>query len=120
MLLLVITSVPPGEAPEWVREKWVGLSLPLADEAGALHSLPTVGVISHPKTRLGYYRARLTGRVRRASGYIVYSTAAIEVLERSSPEAAAWWRNHVPWVVYPGRILMFQEGVGHVETVHAS
>lgn len=120
MLFLVITSVPPGEAPEWVREKWVGLSLPLADEAGAVHSLPTVGVISHPKTRIGYYWAQLTGRVRRASGYIVYSAAAIEVLERSSPAAAAWWRNHVPWVVHPGRILMFQEGVGHVETVHAS
>src|SRR5712664_1703512 len=25
-----IFAVPPGEAPAWVREKWVGLELPLA------------------------------------------------------------------------------------------
>ena len=116
---LCITSVPPGEAPEWVREKWVGLLLPLADEAGAVHTLPTFGVISHPKSRLSYYWARLTGQMKLESGYVVYSAAAIEVLELSSPTAAEWWRNNVPWVMQPGQSFMFHEGVGHVQTTDA-
>src|SRR5437660_9122721 len=38
---LRITSVPPGEAPLWVREKWVGLSLPLAQRKAQARSLFT-------------------------------------------------------------------------------
>ena len=26
---LLVTATPPGEAPLWVREKWVGIELPL-------------------------------------------------------------------------------------------
>ena len=46
---LTITAVPPGEAPQWVREAWVGITVPLAqrrarspalrDVAGMLRSL---------------------------------------------------------------------------------
>ena len=31
MAKIRITSVPSGQAPEWVREQWVGLELPVKD-----------------------------------------------------------------------------------------
>ena len=119
MAYLKITSIPPGEAPTWVREKWVGLSLPLADEEGVAHTFETFGVLSYPTSRIGYYWGRLLGRVRKETGYLVYSAPAIEVLDQSSPDAAAWWRSNVPWVDQPGETFIFQEGVGHVEALGA-
>jgi hypothetical protein len=116
MAYLKITSVPPGEAPAWVREKWVGLSLPLADEEGAAHTFETFGVLSYPKSRIGYYWGRLWGKNKKETGYIVYCARAIEVLNQSSPGAATWWRSNAPWVDQPGTTFMFKEGVGHVET----
>jgi hypothetical protein len=32
--MIRIIAVPPGEAPLWVREKWVGLDLPVARYSG--------------------------------------------------------------------------------------
>ena len=120
MAYLKITSTPPGDAPDWVREKWVGLSLPLADEEGVAHTSETFSVLlSHPKTRIGYYWGRLRGRIKKQTGYIVYSAVAIEVLDQSSPDAAAWWRSNVPWVDQPGATFLFQEGCGHVDTLGA-
>ena len=119
MAYLKITSTPPGEAPDWVREKWVGLSLPLADEEEAAHTFETFGVLSYPKSRIGYYWGRLRGTVRKETGYIVYSAAAIEVLDQSSPDAATWWRSNVPWVELQGATFVFQEGCGHVDTLGA-
>jgi hypothetical protein len=47
-----ITSVPPGEAPPWVREKWVGLELPtIAPPRARVYS--TVGTVSGPSSCLG-------------------------------------------------------------------
>ena len=54
-LLLHVTSIPPGEAPLWVREKWVGLSLPLAQRKSSPVSVLTSGVLSGPKTFLATF-----------------------------------------------------------------
>jgi len=115
MALLKVTSVPPGEAPDWVRAEWVGLSLPLADADGSIHTLETVGVLSQPTSRFTYLLARLFGRIKRESGYLVFCKEAIEVLQNSSPTAAAWWLSNTPWVTHPSATFMFQQGVGHVE-----
>lgn len=67
--MIRITSVPPGEAPLWVREKWLGLELPIYGLA-----LPriynTVGVVTGPSSRLGYLFAVLRRRSK-TSGYLV-------------------------------------------------
>lgn len=115
MAKLKITSVPPGEAPDWVRQHWVGLALPLPDGREAPVTLPTFGVLSTPKTRIGQCLARFFGRARTETGYLVEALAAIDLLAQSSREAADWWRTHTPELARPGQYLLFQVGVGHVQ-----
>ena len=114
MATLKITSVPPGEAPEWVREKWIGLELPLAEGCDEPLTLPTFGVLSIPKSKVGWYLARFFGRERKETGYVVESLTAINLLAQSNHEAAEWWRTHVPALAQPGQYFVFQLSVGHV------
>ena len=111
---LKITSVPPGEAPVWVREQWVGLSLPLAQQCTHAHAYRTSGVLSRPTTRIGRLFTRFSGKSGSESGYAVESVLAIQVLAKSSPEAADWWRSNAAYLLQPGQYLVFQEGTGHV------
>lgn len=120
MAKLKITSVPPGEAPDWVRQHWVGLALPLPDGCEAPVTLPTFGVLSAPKTRIGQSLARFFGRARTETGYLVESLPAFDLLAQSSREAADWWRAHTPELAQPGQYLLFQIGVGHVQPSDAS
>lgn len=113
-LRLLVTSVPPGEAPEWVRQKWVGLSLPLAQRDATPKVFPTAGVLSGPRNVLTCLFAWLTGKLVRESGYMVESLAAIQVLEATHPEAAAWWKQNTPHLIRAHRYFVFQQGVGHV------
>ena len=89
-----IVRAPSGEAPQWVREAWVGLVLPLKESG--LKTLPSIGVLSGPKSSLGWLWASLTGESITCTGYLTPAAAAIEILERARPEAAAWWRDNAP------------------------
>lgn len=120
MAELKITSIPPGEAPDWVRQHWVGLALPLPGGREAPVTLPTFGVLSTPKTRIGQYLARFFGGARTETGYLVESLPAFDLLAQSSREAADWWRAHTPELAQPGQYLLFQVGVGHVQPSDAS
>jgi hypothetical protein len=111
---LHITAVPPGEAPLWVRERWVGLSLPLAQRKATPLSLLTAGVLSGPKGFLSCLVALITGKLERQSGYLVEARAAIAVLEVGSPQAAAWWRENTPHLLRSKRYFVFQGAVGRV------
>ncbi len=46
-----IVAVPPGEAPFWVRQKWVGLELPVV-RYSAHRKFLTFGVLSTPRSWL--------------------------------------------------------------------
>jgi hypothetical protein len=105
-----ITSVPPGEAPLWVREKWVGLELPICGPA-IPRTYRTVGVVTGPSSLLGLLFAVLRRRTRKTPGYVVSGEAALVALEKVSPDAAAWWRANAPVFFQPGRYLVFQETV---------
>ncbi len=102
-----ITSMPPGEAPAHIRAAWVGLVLPVSPRAPALQSCIGIGVLSGPKSMLGQWLAILLARGQRESGYVVEADRAIEVLATKSPAAAAWWREHAPSFIAPGRQLLF-------------
>jgi len=104
-----IVGVPPGEAPLWVREKWLGLELPLAGFPSPGEYL-TLG-LSGPRTRLGQLWAIVRGRASRVSGYPVDGSRAVEILEKANPEAAAWWQEHASQFVTPNRYLIFHEEV---------
>jgi hypothetical protein len=97
-----------------VREKWVGLYLPLAQQSAEPLRLYTGGVISGPRTRTQAWIAWLFGKFKSSSGYMVEVPAALEALERASPEAAAWWREHAPHLVPPDKLFFFDAQAGQV------
>ena len=103
-----VVAIPPGEAPLWVREKWVGLALPLAGRDRGARVSYTSGVLSGPRNRLLALVWRLLGRLPRKSGYAVDVQEALGILARTAPEAAQWWRENVPRLQHAGRKFMFQ------------
>jgi len=94
-----IIGIPPGEAPLGVREKWVGLELPLQPGRTGAYQLPCVGVLSKKDNR---------GPV---IGYLVAADEAVRILESKAPDAASWWRAHAATSISPGKALMFDEYV---------
>jgi hypothetical protein len=101
-----IIAVPPGEAPLWVREKWVGLELPLLHWSSA-RTFTSFGAVSGPRTYLAQRWAYLRGRSDRVYGFVVDASRAVDILDRASPEAAAWWRENAAEFVLPTRGLVF-------------
>ena len=108
-----VVGVPPGDAPLWVREKWVGLELPLIRSATPKEYF-TFGVVSAPGTWVAQLWALVRGRADRTSGYVVEGARALDILQQSSPEAAAWWREHAPQFVAPKGYLVFHANVCEV------
>jgi hypothetical protein len=100
-----IVVVPPGEAPAWVRECWVGLVLPLDDGESGARSVRTCGVLTGPKTLLQAFWHLLTGRFVRQHVYIIDALEAIEILADHAPDAAEWWEGSA--YVQPGRKFAF-------------
>lgn len=104
---ILITSVPPGEAPHAVRQEWVGLRLPLHPNAQGLMHTQTVGVVSG---RPSWWRRLLgfkTSALRK--GYLVPYTSALEILSTRSPQAAEWWRNNTRYSADEQACLFFHE-----------
>ncbi|HLY06962.1 MAG TPA: hypothetical protein VKR31_14550 [Rhizomicrobium sp.] len=100
-----IASVPPGDAPLWVREKWVGVKL-----NSVLGPSPEVfrsaSVVAPPSFFASLWRL-ITRQSGKVNGYPVQVTAAIDALEKSSPEAATWWRQNTPQLLSPRRFFVF-------------
>src|ERR1035437_5982775 len=80
MKYIVIVSVPPGQAPLWVRERWVGVSIPLIIHPR--NDLPKGGILGGPSCNSG--------------GYVVAASTAIDRLKQVAPAAAKWWQQHLP------------------------
>jgi hypothetical protein len=110
-----IIAVPPGEAPLWVREKWVGLMLPLTRWDSA-NTFVGFGALSGPRTLLAQLWARIRGRTDRIYGFPVDAARAVDILDRASPDAAAWWRENAAELVLPARYLIFHAEVCEVVT----
>jgi hypothetical protein len=108
-----IITIPPGEAPLWVREKWVGLELPLADGDNVAQVF-TSGVLSGPRNQLLAIIWGLSGRLKVQSGYPVYVKEALGILEQTAPGAAMWWRENVPRLERPKRKFLFASAVCQV------
>ena len=111
---LRVTSVPPGEAPLWVRQHWVGLLLPLAQRSNSQSTYLVFGVLSGPRTLLACLGAILKREYKTHSGYAVDAARAVALLEEVSPYAAGWWRQNTPQLVKPGMKFVFDQNSGHV------
>jgi len=76
---ILIMKTPEGEAPDWVRVQWVGVPLPC---------LPYYSLITD---RIGTVTEEPEPD---AVGFVVPQDRALEALEKKSPRAAQWWREH--------------------------
>lgn len=103
-----IISRPLGEAPEWVRDHWIGVTLPLAN-ATAQNPIG-FGVLTGPKALISELGRVLSGKAQRHEGYIVDAKVAVKILEARSPEAATWWRENTPHLFRRGRRFVFDLG----------
>ena len=112
---LRVTAVPDGEAPLSVREKWVGLRLPLHPSAQDPRRARTFGVLSGPRRTMARLAALFLGRSAPGYGYLVEAAAAVDVLRQQHPEAAAWWQANAPHMLRPRSYFLFAESCGHVE-----
>lgn len=89
-VLVRVTSVPDGEAPEWVRQAWVGLVLPAVDR----RPVPGIEVLSE--------------RQSVAPAYQVNTSVALTLLEVGERTAAAdWWREHTTEANDPTQHFLF-------------
>ena len=111
-----IVAVPPGEAPLWVRQKWVGLDLPVMRYA-AHRKFLAFGVQSIPCSWPAQWAAILRGRAERVAGYAVEAAPAVGILAKVSPDAAAWWRENTPHLIAPKRYLVFHEEVCRIADI---
>ena len=101
-----IIKTPRGAAPEWVREAWVGLILPLGDHPpGDPRLLRRFGVTSYWRKRFFPWTAP---RVQPADFFPVDANKAIEVLQKTQPDAAWWWTENAPHVFRPTTRLIFR------------
>lgn len=88
--MVLITSTPPGEAPESVRQAWVGLKIPLDEDQSQ-----------------GTVRGALGGNPEpdNLDGYCVPAGAAIAALKAAGKVGSVHW-----WVTkgygFPGQSLM--------------
>ena len=106
MTAIKIISAPFGEAPLHIREAWIGLVLPLA--VPSVRSVWIVGgVLTGPRTALGHWLQLLLGRGSRHAGYVVNVVAAVALLDRANPSAAAWWRENTPDLLAENRNFVF-------------
>jgi hypothetical protein len=112
-----IISAPPGEAPQHIREAWIGVVLPLTVPA-ARSTYVIGGVLTGPRTYLGQQFRRLLGQGRREVGYIVSAADAVTLLARANPEAAEWWKQNTPHLLVSDRQLIFSvEACEEVEDI---
>ena len=102
-----IIVVPSEEAPEEIRRAWVGLILPLAFGEFGPRSIPEYGVHSMPRSYLAHLWRVFTFRCKYRLQYLIPVDAALEILEKTAPEAAAWWRQHCPHLVGCNRCFGF-------------
>lgn len=100
-----IVRRPIGEAPDWVRDAWIGLSLPLADDQK--HRWWGLGVLSGPNNAFLQLWALVLGKGIRLTGFSVNAKAAVDLLEDGHPTAAGWWRQHTPDLVGGNRNFVF-------------
>lgn len=106
-----IIAVPDGEAPAWVRQKWVGLELPTFEHAEGPLTVTGYGVVTGPPpTSLEQFDAGYRGRLQIVSGFCVKTSEAIAILQHVSPEAATWWRENIAGAPVFNDFLIFDKG----------
>lgn len=106
MKFIKIVKTPAGPAPLHIREAWIGVTLPLRWPGVRRLS---ANKVFRPFSVFLIIKDLLQGNFYKVNGYVVLSGQAIDILEKSAPEAAAWWRENVPYAIRPERVFIFDE-----------
>ena len=72
-----ITSRPAGDAPDAIRDQWIGLVLPVHKEA----TKPPTAATANPNVEL-------------RGGYEVRLQDALRILGHQHPDARDWWQRN--------------------------
>jgi hypothetical protein len=104
-MLVEIVRRPEGEAPDWVRDAWIGLLLPTTEESPDFWR--GFGVLTGPTTVLRQLWALVTGQTVRVSGYTVNAKVTVDLLAEIRPAAADWWKAHPPRLLDGRRHFVF-------------
>lgn len=107
-----VVATPPGEAPDDVREAWIGMVLPLVPGHLRPIRMPQFGVVTGPKTPLMMRLAAFLGFWKaHPATYPVYARTALRLLADHAPIAEAWWRTNAPHMYREGIVFGFAEHV---------
>ena len=109
MKYLRVKCVPNGEAPLWVREKWVGLDFPITITSQKSVNKHITGVLSKPKNVLSTIAGYLLNKYERKNVYLVNAQGAVSILNTASIEAANWWKENTPYLLKLNSSLCFEE-----------
>ena len=104
---ILIVRRPIGEAPDWVRDAWIGIRLPLACPQKS--TWRGFGVVSGPTGLFAQLWAMLRGRDIQVRGYAVNAGIAVGLVAESNPAAAEWWRQNTPDLVHRGHFVFNEE-----------
>jgi len=77
-----IIKIPHGEAPDEIRQKWVGCVLPCCPYFGHFGKGRQHGVLTGVASERDWY------------AFAVPQDQAIAALEQHNPDAATWWKAH--------------------------
>jgi hypothetical protein len=99
---LRIKGTLPGEAPEEICRAWVGLVLPLTSGNLSPRLFSQKGVLTQSSEEP-------------VNGYAVEGRVAIEILAKTNPVAADWWRTNAPHTLSAGYHFVFPAAYCTVE-----
>jgi hypothetical protein len=107
-----IVTTPPGDAPEEVRQAWVGLELPLASGARRVWFVPAGDCTGLTAASRSFGASLCSALTRRwVRGYLVHAPRALALLAAKDPAAVRWWRDHSSSAWKPGRKFTFPRDV---------
>ena len=96
---ITIDSRPAGPAPEWVRDQWIGLSLPLVPgHEPRSHCMKVIPRFIDQRSF--WYELKWSFGIRPKTeewdGFLVHAEEAVAVLEKANrTKAVGWWRTCV-------------------------
>ena len=110
-----ILTIPPGDAPEWVRQAWVELELPLVPQhAGPVDTSfvdEFAARLAKANPKAGDWMRKLTAAAPQPAPEPprdqVYIGEAVAVLAKSNPQAAQWWRDNFRKAIEGGHKFEF-------------
>jgi hypothetical protein len=93
-----IVQTPSGGAPDWVREAWVGMILPLQPQK-VMSDQTVRNVVSLVEVK--------------NNGFSVSAMQAIDTLADRNPKAANWWKTNTR-CYSKGTVFVFNKECGDI------